>query len=152
MWCSKSYKLRIRVCRGPAVTLKLDLKSKLTLTGCTPIHGLGTERSKQLLGDYYQDEIGTINSAYKQGQQSACTDIIYHCFYGLKLNMPITLPGTKAQRKRRFPKTTSKKAVHIDAHICINKKKKSNLLPQAQVRHCANSWRLHFKSALGKCR
>lgn len=58
-----------------------------------------------------------------------------------KLKVPITLPGMKAQRKKLFARTTTKKkipqnqknlnqtkkakTIHIDAYSCINVKKKT---------------------------
>lgn len=57
-----------------------------------------------------------------------------------KLKVPITLPGMKAQRKKLFARTTTKKisqnqknpnqtkkakTIHIDAYSCINVKEKT---------------------------
>lgn len=68
----------------------------------------------------------------------------------MKVNVPIDTSRHQSTKKEKTCKAHLKKTVHIDAYICFNIKKKKNLFPPAQVKRCANSWTLHFKSSVAK--
>lgn len=113
--------------RSWAATLKINFMSNSTLTSCTPTVSLAQRVQSSYWMTVIKMKVAPPDSAHKQRQQSPYTVIIYYGCYRWKLNVPITLPGMKVQRKKRFAKIATKKPPQNQKNPKPNKKTPNQL-------------------------